>query len=70
MNATESGRFDMKLLNRRGQVDIVKLLLVLLILVFFGLLPVWPYAHSWGYWPGGFVGLLLLIVLLRVLGVI
>jgi hypothetical protein len=57
-------------LNEHGQIDIVRLLLVLLLLGFFGLLPIWPYAHAWGYWPGGFVGLLLLIVLLRVLSVI
>lgn len=60
----------MKLLNEKGQIDIVRLLLVLLILGFFGLLPIWPYSHGFGYWPGGVLGLLLLIVLLRVLGVI
>ena len=60
----------MKLLNNKGETDIVKLLLVLLILGFFGLLPIWPYSHTWGFSPGGFVGLLLLIVLLRVLSII
>lgn len=60
----------MKLLNEKGEMDIVRLLLVLLLIGFIFGLPVWPYAHSWGYFPGGFIGLLLLIVLLRVLGVI
>lgn len=60
----------MKLLGESGQIDIVRLLLVLLLIGFVFGLPVWPYAHNWGYFPGGFIGLLLLIVLLRVLGVI
>jgi len=60
----------MKPLGIKGAVDIVKPLLVLLILGFFGMVPFWGYSHSWGYGPGGFVGLLLLIVLLRVLGVL
>lgn len=60
----------MKSLGKAGQVDIVKLLLVLLLLGFFGFLPFWGWSHSYGYAPGGFIGLLLLIVLLRVLGII
>ena len=57
-------------LDEKGEIDIVKLLLILLILGLFGLLPFWGYSHSYGYAPGGFVGLLLLIVVLKVLGVI
>jgi len=60
----------MNLLGKKGEIDIVKLLLVLLILGFFGLLPFWGYSSGYGFAPGGFVGLLLLIVLLKVLGVI
>ncbi len=54
----------------KGELDILGLLLVLLILGFFGGLPFWGYSHSWGYGPGGFMGGLLLIVLLKVLHVI
>lgn len=54
----------------RGEIDIVKLLLILLILGLFGLLPFWGYSHAYGVFPSGFVGLLLLIVVLKVLGVI
>ncbi len=54
----------------QGQIDIVSLLLILLLLGFFGVMPFWGYSHSYGYGPGGFIGLLLLIVLLRVLKII
>ena len=60
----------MKLLNEKGEMDIVKLLLVLLLIGFFFGLPIWPYAHSWGFAPGGFVGLILLIVILRIVGLL
>jgi len=43
--------------------------IVLLILLLIGLLPAWPYSSSWGYFPSGGVGLLLIVVvLLLVLG--
>ncbi len=54
----------------KGDIDIVKLLLILLILGFFGMLPFWGYSHSYGVFPSGVLGLLLLIVVLKVLGVI
>jgi hypothetical protein len=60
----------MKSLGKKGAIDLIKLLVVLLILGFCGLLPFWGYSHSWGYYPGGFVGLILLLVVLRVLGVL
>lgn len=39
------------------------ILLVILILLLLGALPTWPYSSSWGYYPSGGLGLLLLIVL-------
>jgi len=60
----------MKLLGHKGETDIIKLLMILLILGLFGLLPFWGYSQHYGYAPGGFVGLLLLIVVLKVLGVL
>ena len=38
-------------------------LLVILVLVLFGVIPGWPHSKSWGYAPGGVVGLLLAVVL-------
>jgi hypothetical protein len=39
------------------------ILLIVLILVLIGVIPVWPHARSWGYAPGGIVGVILIIVL-------
>jgi K+-transporting ATPase KdpF subunit len=38
-------------------------LLILLLLLILGGLPTWPYSHSWGYFPSGILGLVLVIVL-------
>ncbi len=40
------------------------ILLVVLILLLLGALPTWPYSTSWGYYPSGGLGLLLLIVII------
>ena len=42
-------------------------LLIILILLVIGALPLWPYSASWGYYPGGGLGLLLVIVLILAL---
>jgi hypothetical protein len=45
------------------------ILLVILILVLVGALPTWPHSKSWGYYPSGGIGLILLIlIILLVLG--
>ena len=41
-------------------------LLIILILLLIGALPLWPYSTSWGYYPGGGLGLVLLIVIILV----
>ena len=43
------------------------LLLILLIVVLIGAIPAWPYSRSWGYYPSGGVGLLLLILIILLL---
>ncbi len=43
------------------------LLWVLLVLLLLGALPVYPYSTSWGYYPSGGLGLLLIILLVVVL---
>jgi len=40
------------------------ILLVILILLLLGALPMWPYSSSWGYYPSGGLGLVLLIVII------
>jgi hypothetical protein len=43
------------------------LLLVVLLLLVIGALPSWPYSRSWGYYPSGGIGLLLIILLIFIL---
>ena len=43
------------------------LLIILLVLAFVGVLPTWGYSTSWGYAPGGIVGLLLVIIIILAL---
>jgi Protein of unknown function (DUF3309) len=45
------------------------ILLVVLVLILIGVIPTWPHSRSWGYAPGGVVGLLLaVLVILLLLG--
>jgi len=43
------------------------ILLILLVLVLVGALPSWPYSRSWGYYPSGGLGLVVIIVLVLLL---
>jgi hypothetical protein len=40
------------------------ILLIVLVLLVVGALPAWPHSRSWGYYPSGGLGLVLVIVLL------
>ena len=42
----------------------VTLLIVLLVLMLVGAVPAWPYSRSWGYYPSGGLGLILLILII------
>jgi len=39
------------------------ILLVLLVLLLLGALPAWPYSRSWGYYPSGGLGLVVVVAL-------
>jgi hypothetical protein len=43
------------------------ILLVVLVLLLLGALPTWPYSRSWGYYPSGGLGLIVVVVLVLVL---
>jgi hypothetical protein len=43
------------------------ILVVILVLLLIGALPTWPYSGSWGYYPSGGLGLILLIVVILAL---
>jgi uncharacterized membrane protein YdcZ (DUF606 family) len=50
---------------RRFKMGTILLIIIILFLV--GALPVWPHSHSWGYWPGGTLGIILIIVIILLL---
>jgi hypothetical protein len=43
------------------------ILIIILVLILLGALPTWPHSRSWGYFPSGGFGLILLIVLILML---
>jgi hypothetical protein len=43
------------------------LLLIVLIILLVGALPAWPYSASWGYYPSGALGTVLIVVLILAL---
>ena len=43
------------------------LFLLLLIVLILAVIPSWPYSRSWGYYPSGGLGLVLLVVVLLLL---
>jgi Protein of unknown function (DUF3309) len=47
-------------------MSIGTILLILLVLLLIGALPSWPYSSSWGYYPSGGLGLLLIVLLVLV----
>ena len=43
------------------------ILIIVLILLLIGALPTWPHSRTWGYYPVGGLGLVLIIVLIVLL---
>jgi hypothetical protein len=42
------------------------ILIILLVLLLLGALPLWPYSASWGYYPSGGLGLLLIVAIILI----
>jgi hypothetical protein len=42
-------------------------LIVLLVLLLLGAIPTWPYSRDWGYYPSGFLGIVLLVIVILML---
>ena len=45
-------------------MSIGTILLIIVILALLGVIPVWPHSRSWGYAPGGVVGLVVIVLLI------
>jgi hypothetical protein len=48
-------------------MSIGTILLIILILALIGAFPTWPHSRSWGYFPSGIVGIVVLIVIVMLL---
>jgi hypothetical protein len=42
-------------------------LIIILILVLIGAMPRWGYSKGWGYFPSGFIGIVLVILIILLL---
>lgn len=55
-------------LSERSRIMTVgTLLMIIVILMLVGALPTWPHSKSWGYYPSGGLGLVVLILLILLL---
>jgi hypothetical protein len=45
-------------------MSIGTILLIVLVLILIGVIPTWPHSRSWGYAPGGVVGVILIVLLI------
>lgn len=43
------------------------ILLVIVVLMLLGAVPSWPHSRSWGYYPSGGLGLILLVLVILML---
>jgi hypothetical protein len=59
-------RYEAVLRQGARAMTVSTLLLILLVLALFAAIPAWPHSRSWGYYPSGGIGIVLLIVLIMV----
>lgn len=45
----------------------ITILLIILVLMLIGVFPAWPHSRSWGYYPSGGLGLVVLILIILLL---
>ena len=48
-------------------MSIGTILLIILVLVLIGAFPAWPHSRSWGYFPSGIVGVVVVVLLIMLL---
>ena len=48
-------------------MSIGTILLIVLVIILVGALPTWPHSRSWGYYPSGGLGLVVLVLLVLVI---
>jgi Protein of unknown function (DUF3309) len=60
------GRFLASATNR-ADGHVISFLFVLLIVLVIGALPAWPYSRTWGFYPSGVIGLVLIVLIVMAL---
>ena len=45
----------------------ISFLFILLIVLVIGALPAWPYSRTWGFYPTGVIGLILIVLIVMAL---
>lgn len=48
-------------------MPLTTILLIVLILVLIGAIPAWPHSRSWGYYPSGTLGLVVVVLVILML---
>ena len=48
-------------------MDLSLIIIIILVLLLIGALPTWNHSRSWGYAPGGAIGIALIIVIVLLL---
>ena len=48
-------------------MSIGTILIIVLVLMLIGVFPVWPHSRSWGYWPTGGLGVVVMVFLILML---
>jgi len=46
---------------------LISFLFILLIVLVIGALPAWPYSRTWGFYPTGVIGLILIVLIVMAL---
>lgn len=48
-------------------MSIGTILIIVLVLMLIGVFPAWPHSRSWGYWPTGGLGVVVMVFLILML---
>jgi hypothetical protein len=52
---------------RREQAMVSTILVAVLVVLLLGAVPAWSYSRDWGYYPGGLLGVVLLVMIILIL---
>jgi hypothetical protein len=63
----QQGALDGAEFQTAGENIMLTILVVVLLLMALGALPTWPHSKSWGYYPSGGLGLVVLILVILLL---